>query len=147
MKHIVKIEYDSSIKDDEVHIKVSPTNKNVEEIIGSIENNVSTIIGKKDDRIYFINRNEIEMIYSMNNDVFAYYENSEYKIKYKLYEIEETFNSKLFLRISKSTIVNIKKIDYVSPSLNRLLLFKMESGQELYSSRSFNKIIKQKLGV
>jgi DNA-binding LytR/AlgR family response regulator len=51
------------------------------------------------------------------------------------------------MRISKSVIVNIKKIEYLAPAFNKKLIFKLESGKEEYSSRTYYTKIKEKLGV
>ncbi len=143
----VKIEYDSSLNSDEIHLKISPDCANKDNILKILSNEVSSVTARVGEKIYFLNLNDIESFYSLEQSVFALSNNTEYKIKEKLYEIESMFENKNFMRISKSTIINIKMIDYLSPTFNRTLMFKMKSGKTLYSSRSFNTKIKERIGV
>lgn len=143
----VKVEYDSGLKDDEICIRISPNCVNQENIIQILSDEVIDITGKIDEKIYLLSVDQIESFYTLGQNIFASSQGNEYKIKEKLYEIEKRYENKNFMRISKSTIVNIKMIDYISPSINRQLMFKMVSGEKLYSSRSYNSKIKERIGV
>jgi len=143
----VNIEYDLSLKNDEVYIKLSPDCVNKERIVRLLNDDSNVVTAKINEKIYFLDLDEIESFYSFEQSVIAFSQNKEFKIKDKLYEVEMKFESMNFMRISKSTIINIKKIDYIAPTFNRTLMFKMISGETLYSSRSYNTKIKERIGV
>lgn len=59
-----------------------------------------------------------------------------YSCSGRLYKIEELMGSG-FLRISKSTIINLKYLDSVEPSFNRMMLVKLKNGSKDYVSRKY----------
>ena len=67
--------------------------------------------------------------------------------KYNYYEIEEKYQFTDMMRISKSTIVNLKKIDSLKPDFGGKILATMENGEKLYISRQYSPLLKEKLGI
>ena len=65
-----------------------------------------------------------------------YSENSEYLIKKPLYQVEETLSPD-FVRISKTTIVNLKKIARVAPSLKGMMFIELKNGLKDNISRKY----------
>ena len=70
---------------------------------------------KKGSDIALLEFSEVYMFRVENKQVNVYTENGEYLIKKPLYQVEETLGSD-FVRISKTTIDNLKKIERVAPS-------------------------------
>lgn len=52
-----------------------------------------------------------------------------------------------FMRISKSIIVNLRKIESVEASFNGMILLRMKNGSKEYVSRTYLPKIKQYLGI
>ena len=52
-----------------------------------------------------------------------------------------------FMRISKSIIVNLRKIESVKASFNGMILLRMKNGSKEYVSRTYLPKIKQYLGI
>lgn len=73
--------------------------------------------------------------------VFAYAENTVYKVKKRLYQIEEGVRRNSVQRASKSTLINTEHIVSVRPALNGRLFAKMENGEEVLISRNYVKQI------
>ncbi len=63
-------------------------------------------------------------------------------VKMKLYEVEELLNDKGFIRISKYSIVNIGKIDYIKTALNSKLDLLMRNKEHLEVNRGYLKEFK-----
>lgn len=124
----VFFEFDSSLASDEVYIRLSPHNTNREYLLQIVSDGDMNLSGKIENKTYLLKINEIESIYADGNYVLVNSGGTEYKIREKLYEIEKKLMYRNFMRISKSVIVNIKMIDYMAPSFNRQILFKMSSG-------------------
>lgn len=144
----IKIIRDQKLPIDEINIFVSPLNKQVDDIINMINSDFSDFInGKKDEKIYIVKLSDVESFYTQDGYIKFYANEQEYRTGKKLFELEQKFLCLGFLRISKSTIINIKKVEYLSSILNQQLLFKMESGKEEYSSRSYYNKIRNALGV
>ncbi len=73
--------------------------------------------------------------YSQGQKVFAMDESRRYLISKKLYELEEEYESLGFVRISKSELVNYKRIKSLDLSLTGTIKVTMKNGYETYSSR------------
>ena len=89
---------------------------------------------------------EIFMFRVEDKQVKVYSENSEYLIKKPLYQVEETLSSD-FVRISKATIVNLKKIERVAPSLKGMMFIELKNGLKDNISRKYLPDFKQALDL
>ncbi len=144
----VNLMYDSDLNDDEIVLKISPNNKKADTIMKAFgEKDIDLIAGKLNDRIYLIELKDIECFYTYDNGVVFFSKGSQYKINEKLFELQQKYETRNFLRISKSVIINIEGVEYLVPDFNKKLIFKMNSGRQEYSSRSYYNEIKNKLGV
>lgn len=114
----VEIRISKDYEEDLAIIKTSKMTQEIEDAIDYLENiaRSDVIAVRKKDHIAVLNPDEIYMIKSENKKIKVYTENKEYDINRRLYELENSLDDD-FIRISKSTIVNIRKIDYVAPSL------------------------------
>ena len=91
---------------------------------------------KKGLDIALLELSEIYMFRVEEKQVKVYTENSEYSIKKPLYQVEETLGSD-FVRISKTTIVNLKKIERVAPSLKGMMFIQLKNGLKDNISRKY----------
>ncbi len=92
---------------------------------------------------------EISFIYyieSVDKRTFVYTKENCYESKLRLYELEESLGS-YFLRISKSMIVNLKKIKSVKSDLSGRMEASMLNGEKIVISRSYVKEIKRRLDL
>ena len=83
----------------------------------------------------------------MDRDVFAYKTSGVYRIRKTLYELEDDLKEKLFVRISKSTIVNIKAVKSIAPEDFRRVKLLLRNGEYLIVSRSYANGFKQAIGM
>lgn len=84
---------------------------------------------------------------SVDNHTFLYTVDDVMEIDQRLYELENILSDKDFVRISKSQIVNINKIQSLKPELNRTILATMCNNEKLSISRKYVKIIRNILPV
>ncbi len=91
---------------------------------------------KKGSDIALLELSEIYMFRVEDKQVKVYTENTEYLIKKPLYQVEETLSSE-FVRISKTTIVNLKKIERVAPSLKGMMFIQLRNGLKDNISRKY----------
>ena len=83
----------------------------------------------------------------MDRDVFAYKASGVYRIRNTLYELEDDLREKFFVRISKSTIVNIKAIRTIAPEDFRRIKLLLSNGEYLVVSRSYANGFKSAIGM
>ncbi|MCR5046442.1 MAG: LytTR family transcriptional regulator [Treponema sp.] len=69
--------------------------------------------------------------------VFAYTENEIYQVKQRLYQVESLSSAAGIMRVSKSHLVNMNKIQSVRTALNSRLYAKMLNGEEVLVSRKY----------
>ncbi|WP_298525013.1 LytTR family DNA-binding domain-containing protein [uncultured Methanobrevibacter sp.] len=79
---------------------------------------------------------DIYMFCVEDRKVKVYAENDEYMIKKPLYQVEEGLNGD-FVRVSKTTIVNLKKIKRVAPSLRGMMFIELKNGLKDNISRKY----------
>ena len=75
-----------------------------------------------------------------------YTETANYSCRKRLYEIENML-SRDYMRISKSIIVNLRKIESVEAVFNGMLLLRMKNGSKEYVSRTYLPKMKEYLGI
>ena len=103
------------------------------------------LTGYMNEKIVRLNYQDIFYFEANENRVFAYCHSDVYEVKYKLYELEELFAPLDFVRCSKSMIVNMKKIDYLSPLFSGKLEAHMKNGEKVLISRQYVRSLKAKL--
>ncbi|WP_405275619.1 LytTR family DNA-binding domain-containing protein [Methanobrevibacter sp.] len=91
---------------------------------------------KKGSDIALLEFSEVFMLRVEDKQVKVYTENAEYLIKKPLYQVEETLNND-FVRISKTTIVNLRKIERVAPSLKGMMFIQLKNGLKDNISRKY----------
>lgn len=79
--------------------------------------------------------------------VYGIMHNTKLMIDVKLYEIEVLLNEKDFIRVSKNSIVNLGKIDYIRPALNSKLDLLMKNGDLVEVNRGYYKAFKTALEI
>lgn len=98
-------------------------------------------------KTYFLEPEILELVRSEGREIVCYDRlKNRYLLNRPLYELETILGS-LFVRISKSTIVNLRQIDHVEASFNGTMLLVTKNGTEDYISRSFRKTFKERLGL
>ena len=94
---------------------------------------------------YFVPRSEILFFESDGDKIYAHTVKNRYVTTYKLFELEDVMPS-YFVRISKSTIANIKLISSLRREVsgNGEMTFK-SSEKKAYFSRSYYKRLREKI--
>jgi len=95
---------------------------------------------------YMLGTDLIYYTESIDKRTFVYTKDKCYETKYRLYELEEILSAN-FLRVSKSLVVNIRKIRSVKSELNGRMTAELLNGEQIVISRSYVKDLKRKLGV
>ena len=126
-------------EDIEVIINASKVTKELEDLINLInetsKGEINTILGKDDNKISVINVDEIMYIYSENQSNFCKTEKGTFKISEKLYDLESKLPRDKFIRISNSTIINIKYVDCFDVGIVGTILVKFIDKSTEYVSR------------
>lgn len=125
-------------EDVEIVINTSKYTKEVGEIIETLQqitSKIDSIIGKKGNEISVISIDEIICFYSSEQNNYCKTDKGEFVIKQKLYELEECLPANNFVRISNSSIINIKFVECFDVSMIGNILVKFKDGSTEYVSK------------
>ncbi|WP_458404496.1 LytTR family DNA-binding domain-containing protein [Methanobrevibacter sp.] len=111
---------------------------NVSKAISILENEESNdmIAVKNGSDIALLELSEIYMFRVENKQVKVFTQNQEYLVKKALYQVEEQL-TRDFVRISKTTIINLRKIQRVAPSLKGMMFIELKNGLKDNISRKY----------
>lgn len=143
----VRIEIDSNIEEDEVIIKCKELTKSIQKIEEKIqqENQIINFTFYKDNIEYYIPLNTILFFETSENEINAHTSNEIYKVKYKLYELEEILPIN-FIRVSKSTILNVDHIFSIEKNLTASSIVQFnKTHKQVYVSRNYYKKLKERI--
>ena len=101
---------------------------------GMSDNSILAV--KKGQDIVLLDFEDIFMIRVEEKQTKVYTEDKDYLVKKPLYQIEENLDSN-FVRVSKTTIVNLRKIKRVAPSLRGMMFIELKNGLKDNISRKY----------
>ncbi len=123
------------------------------EITGEIKNAAELLEGDSgslpvtlEGRVYLVKHSAIYYIESVDKKTFVYTKDSCYESKYRLYELE-TILLGMFLRCSKATILNLKKVRSVESEMSGRMIATLLNGESIVISRGYVKEVKGRLGI
>ena len=117
----------------------------VREIIAFVKSRQGQLTGTADERQYEIAVSDVFYIESVDNRNFIYTKDKVYETRHKLYELEEMLKEKRFLRVSKSTLLNLMKVSSIKPALNSRFVAVLFSGEQIVISRKYVPALKKTL--
>ena len=111
-----------------------------------LENGSGGIKVIRDRSIFFCKLTQIYYIESVDKRTYIYTKGDCYESRDRLYELEEKLGM-YFVRISKSMIVNLRKIQNVCAEPGGRMVAVLLNGERVIISRSYVKEIKRRLGI
>lgn len=143
-----EIKIDSSYTEPKVTILTAAVTEEINNLIQRIsEKDPQIISGSKNGKLEVLDKDDLFRIYASRGRVFAITENGKYTLRFRLYEIEGKLNPSQFVRISKSEIINLKKVKNFDLSFTGTICVELTNGMTTYVSRRYVSKIKRILGV
>ena len=140
---------DTNISKEYKSIKVLITAPELNEQVQSILNNLSTvcenrnnIVATKNNELFLLKTNDILYFYSDEKYIYAKTRDESYRVKQKMYELEEILPNNKYVRISSAYIINIDKTISFDMGQIGSLYAKMEDGKKLEVSKRKIKEVK-----
>lgn len=136
----MKIQYhqETSLKEDYVAVHFR---KETEEIraVRSFFSSFKKIMGKKEDGVYKLYPGSIYYLEVVDRKLFACQESEVCQLEDSLQHFLDCFADQGFVRIGKSTAVNLYKVDRIKADLNMRLRLYMDNGEMLILNRTYKK--------
>jgi DNA-binding LytR/AlgR family response regulator len=143
----INIKQDNSIAETEITILCKQNDRELEAVISSLGLINNTVSGKLDRETFFIPLGEVLYFETIDNKTFFYTNDKIYETTTKIYQLEEKLAETPFVRISKSSIMNIQKVKSIRAEENSKLIATLVNGEKIVVSRQYMQSIKTKLGV
>lgn len=146
----VNINIISSELEGEVNFYIHNVEKKVTqaiELLTSSSKDIEYLLGKKEEKYYRVDVHEIFYIETIDRKIFIYTKNQTYEISEKLYILEEQLATVNFIRVSKSLLLNINKIQSFYPKLSGNLEALLINNEKVIISRRYVASLKNKLGM
>lgn len=133
-------------REEEIVIYAHNKNPLIDKIQQLAEENTTTLTGFWQDEIVKLDTKDVYCFVVDGGKVYAVCEDKKYRLKVRLYNIEETLD-KDFIKINQSSIVNVNKINKFDVSISGTLKVILKNGYTDYVSRRNVKLVKERLGL
>lgn len=127
------------------HIK--EVNEKVSKAIRFIENLDVCLVGKANEKLYKVKYKDIFYIETVDKKSFLYTSDNVFASSDKLYQLEEKLEYVDFIRVSKSMVLNIDKIELIYPTISGRFEAKLFNQEIVTISRSYVPELRKKLGL
>ena len=111
-----------------------------------LENTGKIITGEDNGRIAVLQPSEIYMVRVENERTVIYGKDKKFVSPKRLYQLEEQLGNG-FMKISKSTVINLSHIKCVEPSFKGMMSLVMKNGLKDWISRKYLPDFKKYLGI
>lgn len=143
----IEIDIDEKYNELAVQIKAPKLNSDIEKMISLMRMIDMQLAVKKDDEIILLETKQILYFESVERNTFVYTKEDTYIIDLRLYELEQQLIDQGFIRISKTCILNLKKIQSLKADINRKIRVTLINGEQIIVSRNYANELRMRLGV
>lgn len=144
----IEIKIDPLCEEDKIILITKSVSEEINEIVEKLSQSTPRIIsGFRGGKTEILEQEDLIRIYSGSGKVFGVTSNGEYTLRLRLYQLEGILNPSVFVRISNSEIINLKKAESFDLSLSGTIRVALSNGDHTYVSRRYVSKIKQLLGV
>lgn len=132
-------------KPEEVEIRCHEMTEEVREIVAFVKTRQGQLTGMQEGKQYEVAVTDLAYVEAVDNKVFLYTQKQVYETRQKLYELEELLREKYFLRVSKSLLLNLMKVQSIKPAMNGRMLAVLRGGEEIIITRKYVAELKKAL--
>lgn len=145
----VKAVINEKYEETEIHVCNYEVNEQVRGLVEDISGfvNQGLVVQNQNGDKTILNEKDVISFFSEGQKVYVRTAEGIYTISKKLYELENELSENLFIRISKSEIINLKRIKKLDMSLSGTIRVIMKDGSETYTSRRNVVKLKNVLGI
>ncbi len=143
----INLDIDGKYDDTEVIIRAPHLNNDIERIVAMMRMVDMQIAVKRDNETYLLDTDKILYVEAVDRKTFVYTNSDTYESELKLYELEQELVERDFLRISKQSLVNLRKIKSLKADVNRKIRITLQNGEQIVVSRMYSDELRRKLGL
>lgn len=129
----IEIKIDENFKEPKIIVVTDKMTDEINEIVKKLSDDKTTMIaGFKNDIVEILEPDNIYRVFSSNGKVIADTNCGEYSLRLRLYEAEQHLDSHIFVRISNSEIINLKKVRGFDLSFTGTICVTLSNGTVTY---------------
>lgn len=122
-------------------VEITKTVRDIESYVRYRETEISGILQEQKMKRFLLS--DVYYFEALDEKVFAYTKEQVYEIKMRLYEVEENYATQHFIRCSKSVVMNLMRLESISPAMNGRFFAHMQNGEKLMISRQYAPKLKE----
>lgn len=130
--------HDESLSENRVDIYYGKEDQQIKALFDFL-NEGQRLIGTYEGIDKLIVPNEVLYFEAVERRCFAYLENEVYEVEGSLQSLEKQYTHLGFIRVNKSTVLNILRISQMKACINMRVLAQLENGENIIISRSYKK--------
>ena len=139
----IKILIDDKQEPDQVTLVTSKMTEEIKQLVKDF--NSKTLLASDRGNDFPLNLDDVLFFDTGDAVVYAHLVHASYPTKYRLYELETLLPSN-FIRVSKSTIVNVKKIKSIQRGISSIREIEFHNSQKsVYVSRKYYPLFRDKM--
>ena len=144
----IEIKIDEKCKEPKIIVVTDKMTDEINAVIQRLADEQPKVLaGFREDTVEVLEMPCIYRVFAASGKVFAETDRGEYTLRLRLYEAEQRLDSRFFVRISNSDIINLKKVRSFDLSLAGTICITLSNGTVTYVSRRSVAKIKQLLGI
>lgn len=142
----VQFEQVDTKEQEQALIRATEKNADIMNAIDLLENGSGGLTVTRDGNTYLCKLTQVYYIESVDKRTWVYTRDGCFESRERLYELEEKLGM-YYVRVSKSMIVNLRKIRNVSAQTGARMIAELLNGEKVVISRSYAGEIKRRLGI
>ena len=142
----VEIKLVEGLEDPYAVIYTETISEEIHNIVSFLEAKKGVITAVSEDRTIVLREEEIYLIRIENKETVIYCKKRQYISKKRLCELEKNLKHG-FMKISKTTLINLNYLDSIEASFGGMMLLIMKNGCKDYVSRKYLPDLKKYLGL
>ena len=143
----INIDVNDAYEDMEVQINCPKLTPDIEKLISMIRMMDMKMAVIDGDETVMLDMMSVFYVEAVDRMTFVYTKDQMYNADMRLYEFENMLSSKGFFKVSKSCLVNLKKIRSLKADVNRRIRVTMENGEQIVVSRMYADELRKRLGI
>lgn len=125
------------IPEDRIDFYYRRKTKEVNDILEFLGKDRQRLIGKADDREVLFSLQDVYYFESVDKKTFAYLDHEVLRVGLCLQDLENTYFELGFIRVNKSTVLNVYKIGALKSEINMRVMALLDNGEKIQINRSY----------
>lgn len=130
---------EDGLKENYLQLHYDRLDDETRDIIARLDTTLSNIEGTVDDRHVAVPVTDVLYFETVDRKTFAYTEKMCIEMRTALRSVLDEYSDSGLIRISKSAVVNVYKIDHLQGDLNMRVIIFLKNGEKLIMNRGYKK--------